>query len=95
MKKVEVIDRILEDQNVKIARLRTENKRLQDKVNETDFQCRLNNLQFIGLPEKKNENTEQLITNTLGRLGIDLEKTDIVRAFRLGNTNPTEPDLCW
>lgn len=95
VKGVNEIDRRVENQNAEIAMLRSENKRLKDKMNDTDFHSRSNNLQFVGLPEKRNENPEQRVTDILSRSGIDLDKMDIVQAFRIGQYKPnrTRPVL--
>lgn len=84
VKQVESLKKQVSSQNAQISLLHKENHALKDHMINMECQSRRDNLQFLGLEEKRGENCEELITAMLGKASINLNPRSIVRAHRLG-----------
>ena len=71
-------------QDVMMIDLKKENKQLKEQILNMEYQERRDNLQFIGYEEKKDEDPEKVVRDTLSAAGIDLTDRSIVRAHRIG-----------
>ena len=70
--------------SARMSELANENKALKDHILNIEYQSRRDNLQFMDIQERRDENPERVILQILDRAGIVMCGRDIVRAHRLG-----------
>ena len=83
----DIIDRLNVQVNIQandVGIMKSQIKSLQDHILSLETHSRRNNLQFIGIPEKKGENCEKLVLDICDRIGIGFDDRTIERAHRLG-----------
>ncbi|KAK3105030.1 hypothetical protein FSP39_015636 [Pinctada imbricata] len=75
----------LEAANSKITRLKEENEDLKKQVDALDQYTRRNSLQVSGIRELREENTDDVITSTMSKIGVEISPTDIEHSHRVGS----------
>lgn len=89
----------LEKQESSLNEAKQEIEDLKKQINDINLKnddleqySRRNNLRFSGIPEGDNENTDQLLCETLNKeLNIMLNNNDICRSHRVGRKIPGKP----
>ena len=83
-KQVQSLKNDSQHQDLATKILTKDSKKLEEKVLHDECQSRRDNLQFIGVPESRNENYEWTVLQICQQAGLDLNPRAIVRAHRLG-----------
>lgn len=58
-----------------------------DGLDEREQYSRRNNLRIFGIPEAENEDTDKLVIDVAGKMGVSLEPYHIDRSHRVGKTS--------
>ena len=75
----------LKDKANKMADLEEKNKLLQDKLEQLEQYTRRTNIRIFGIPENKDEDTDQLVREFCKKeLNLDLKNEEISRSHRVG-----------
>lgn len=80
------LSRISELEN-KVTMLQTENNTLRTELNSLQQHTRINNIEFTGIPEKKNENVQDLIIKLGDAAGFNIIADDIDACHRVAHVN--------
>jgi len=75
----------------RLDNLQAENDLLKEKTDDLEQRNRLENLRVFGIPEKSNENTDQLVIDLAKKLNVTLDKSHISRSHRVGRKNGEKP----
>ena len=72
------------NQSVEINQLKKQCSQMKDQLNALETHSRRSNVQFLGIPEKRHENCENIVLGICEKIGLDFNERTIERAHRLG-----------